>query len=159
MKENVLDILMYLFENHMDDDEEMEPDQASLHNELTEAGFEQQEITKAFTWLEGLNDLQDIAPSAPLKHGKTFRIFHPEELKRVDQQCQGFLVSLEQFGILDDISRELVLDRIMALDTPEIDLEQVKWIVLLVLFNQPGQEAAFAWMENLVFQEHEGTTH
>jgi len=30
---------------------------------------------------------------------------------------------------------------------------------LMVLFNQPGQEAAFAWMEDLVFDEAIGHLH
>lgn len=158
MKENVLDILIYLFENHLDN-EGPEPDQAALHYELTEAGFEPQQIHKAFSWLEGLSDLEGISPSLPSRPGQSMRQFSSYELARLDLSCQGFLVSMEQFGILDAVSRELVLDRIMALDSDEIDLDQVKWIVMLVLYNRPGQEAEFAWMENIVFQEHEGTLH
>jgi Smg protein len=40
----------------------------------------------------------------------------------------------------------------MALATDEIDLTQLKWIILMVLFNQPGQEEAYAWMEDLMFE-------
>jgi len=158
MKENVLDILIYLFENHLDV-EGPEPDQATLQDELTEAGFEPQQIHKAFNWLEGLSDLEGITPSQPRQPDSSYRVFSAHELSRLDMTCQGFLISMERFGILDSISRELVLDRIMALDSDDIDLDQVKWIVMLVLYNQPGQEAEFAWMENLVFQENEGTLH
>ena len=45
MKENVLDVLMYLFENYMDDETEMNPDRESLRVELQEAGFRRNEIT------------------------------------------------------------------------------------------------------------------
>jgi len=44
-----------------------------------------------------------------------------------------------------------VIDRIMALEAEDVDLEDLKWVVLMVLFNQPGQEANYAWMENLMF--------
>ena len=47
--------------------------------------------------------------------------------------------------------REIVIDRLLALDTDELDLEQVKWVVLMVLSSQPGQELAYARMEDLVF--------
>jgi Smg protein len=47
----------------------------------------------------------------------------------------------------------MVIDRVMALDADDIDLEQLKWVVLMVLFNQPGREGAYAWMEDLVFEE------
>ncbi|MDX1500482.1 MAG: DUF494 family protein, partial [Woeseiaceae bacterium] len=39
MKENVLDVLMYLFETYVDADEEPEADQNELRAELTRAGF------------------------------------------------------------------------------------------------------------------------
>ena len=43
----------------------------------------------------------------------------------------------------------------MALEDEEIDLDQLKWVVLMVLFNQPGRESAYAWMEDLVI-DHAG---
>ncbi len=39
---------------------------------------------------------------------------------------------------LDADQRELVLDRAMALDQDELDLDDLKWVVLMVLFNQPA---------------------
>ena len=44
----------------------------------------------------------------------------------------------------------------MALDTGDFDISQLKWVVLMVLFNQPGAEAAYAWMEDLVFDSLPG---
>ena len=62
-------------------------------------------------------------------------------------------------GVLDHSARELVVDRIMALDEDEVDMEHLKWVVLMVLFNQPGREEAYAWMEDLVFDENAGNLH
>jgi Smg protein len=39
----------------------------------------------------------------------------------------------------------------MALGHEELDLSQLKWIVLMVLSSQPGQELACSLMEDLVF--------
>ncbi len=66
---------------------------------------------------------------------------------------------LADSGILTPGNRELVIDRFMALEDEEADLETLKWVVLIVLFNQPGQEAAFAWMENLVFDDQPEFVH
>jgi Smg protein len=52
-----------------------------------------------------------------------------------------------------------VLDRVMALDQDEIDVDDLKWVVLMVLFNQPGAEAAFAWMENQIFGDEPEPVH
>ena len=40
MKENIFDVLMYLFENYMEDEIEMLPDSDVIRTELLEAGFE-----------------------------------------------------------------------------------------------------------------------
>ena len=47
----------------------------------------------------------------------------------------------------------------MALGNPDIDVEQIKWVVLMVLFSQPGQESAYARMEDLVFDEVASALH
>jgi Smg protein len=47
----------------------------------------------------------------------------------------------------------------MALESDEVDLDQLKWVILMVLFNQPGQEAAVAWMEDLVLDEVVAQVH
>ncbi len=153
MKEDVLDVLMYLFENYMDDDTATEADPETLKTQLREAGFLSTEINKAFAWLEDLAIMQDGDSLRPAKTARSIRVFNPIEEKKLDVECRGFLMFLEQMGVLNDASRELVIDRIMALESPDIDLEQVKWVVLMVLFNQPGLEEAFTWMENMVMEE------
>ncbi|PKL97179.1 MAG: hypothetical protein CVV17_12565, partial [Gammaproteobacteria bacterium HGW-Gammaproteobacteria-7] len=54
---------------------------------------------------------------------------------------------------------ELVLDRVMALDQDEVDLDDLKWVVLMVLFKQPGAEAACAWMESQIFSDDPEPVH
>ena len=58
MKENVLDVLMYLFETYVDTEEDPEPDQHELRSELARAGFGDSEIDRALEWLDGLTDQQ-----------------------------------------------------------------------------------------------------
>jgi Smg protein len=159
MKENVLDVLMYLFENYyMDDDSNLSPDRESLQVELLEAGFPYGEINKAFDWLDGLARYRkkDIAT---LPAARSMRLFTDDECVRLDTECRGFLLFLEQMDILDPPSRELIIERVMALDTDEIDITDLKWIILMVLFNEPGNEATCAWIEDLVFDNLAGSVH
>ena len=58
MKENVLDVLMYLFETYVDAEEEPEPDQNELRIKLASAGFGDTEIDRALLWLDALTDQQ-----------------------------------------------------------------------------------------------------
>lgn len=146
MKENVFDVLIYLFENYIEDDANMVSDPDVIRNELIEAGFPLSEISKAFLWLESLGEQQTVKTAA-----SACRIYCEEELSRLDVECRGFLLFLEQCAILTATSRELVIDRLMALEEDNITLDDLKWVVLLVLFSQPNEEVAFARMEDLVY--------
>ena len=70
-----------------------------------------------------------------------------------------FLLFMEQAGVLDGATRERVIDKVMALDAVGIELEQLKWVVLMVLFNQPGRESLSSWMEDLLIDHHAGMLH
>lgn len=150
MKENVFDVLMYLFENYIYDDEP-QPDRESLESELFEAGFQPLEIRKAFTWLDELARSREL-PSEGIDSSQAIRVFTDKEQAKIDTDTQGFLLYLEQVGVITVTSRELIIDRLMALDDEEIDPDLVRWVTLMVLYNQPGQEEAFAWMEDLLFE-------
>jgi Smg protein len=155
MKESVLDVLMYLFEHYLDEETEVDSDQESLRSELVGAGFPEAEIGKAFAWLEGLTAEHEEGGAIEVARVGSVRIYTGDEMGRLDTRCRGFLIFLEQVGVLDGLSRELVIDRVMALEDEEMDLDQLKWVVLMVLFNQPGRESAYAWMEDLVI-DHVG---
>jgi Smg protein len=158
MKENVLDVLMYLFETYVDTEEEPEADQNELRDELARAGFGDPEIDRALDWLDGLTDHQDsLAFNTQTKRGT--RIYNDFEQKRLDTVCRGYVTYLEQIGILSPPEREILIDRLLALESADIDEEQIKWVVLMVLFSQPGQEQAYARMEDLVFEESTGSIH
>ncbi len=150
MKETVLDVLMYLFENYQHGEFSDTDNQASLRDELAAAGFPADEVSHAFAWLDGLTDQRQ----RPLVFGPagSLRVFARQELARLTADCRGFLLYLEQLGILDGTAREVVIDRLMAIED-EIDLERVKWVCLLVLVNQPDAEEAFEHLEDLVYYQ------
>lgn len=158
MKESVLDVLMYLFESYIDDESDIDLDREALQSQLIEAGFHHREIEKAFDWLEGLAGCQEM-PRGDLPTPRTMRLYHASETRKLDRDCRGFLMFLEQTGILTPASRELVIDRVMALDDEQLDLEQLKWIILMVLFNLPGEEAAYSWLEGMVMEESSNYLH
>lgn len=153
MSDSVIDVLMFLFSQYIEEETELNPDRESLSEMLQDAGFRRNEIDKAFSWLDSLVAEEDVIPSAPRDH--SLRVYCDAELQRLDVECRGFLMFLEQSGILTPSSREVLLDRVLALEGDEaIELEQLKWIVMMVLFNQPGEEFAYAQMEELVFENN-----
>ena len=151
MTENLIDVLIYIYENYMDSEESVPVDQVTLEEELLQAGFQQGEVRKAFNWLDELAWRQGSLLEYGALPNHSMRIFSTEEQQKMDLEIQGMLLTLEQSGILDPMSRELVIERCMAIETEELTSDDVKWVVLLVLLNQPGQENAFALMEELVY--------
>jgi Smg protein len=148
----MIDVLMYLFENYFE--AQLEQDTVTL--ELSQAGFEPTEIQQAFRWLDGIVDLQNtFASPTP----GSLRHYLPHEVNKLNLASRGFLLFIEQLGILTPAARETVIDRAMALEFEEIDLSQLKWVVLMVLLSQPEQQAALAWMENFVHGESKGQLH
>jgi Smg protein len=148
---------MYLFESYVDSEDEPEPNRNELRDELERAGFGNREIDRALEWLDGLN-FADVAPQATSRSAG-IRLYDTAELQRFDAAARGYLLHLEQVGILPPDQRELVIDRLLALEYDEIEIEQIKWVVMMVLFSQPGNEQAYAQMEDLVFAEEPGWMH
>ena len=159
MKETVFDVLMYLFDNYFEDSLEMNPDQDSLKFELKQAGFADSQVNKAFDWLEGLASQKDLIQQGNLSENNTLRVFNDQEMEKLTTECRGFILFLEQTGVLDAYDREVVIDRLMALEAEEIDIQQLKWVVLMVLLNQPGKEAAFTWMEDIFMDDNHTGLH
>ena len=157
MKETVLDVLMYLFESFVDSEDEPEPNRNEIRDELERAGFGDREIDRALEWLDGLNFSDE--PPVPVASSAGVRIYDPVEVERFDVTARGYLLHLEQVGILPPPQREIVIDRLLALGSDEIDVEQIKWVVMMILFSQPGNEQAYAQMEDLVFAEEPGWMH
>ena len=158
MKESILDVLLYLFEHYFTDEADLLRDRDSLQAGLLQAGFSPTEVSKAFDWLDALAEQRPGPAAAPRARGPV-RLFAGPELDKLDQECRGFLLFLEQHGVLDAQQRELVVDRAMALDQDDLDLDDLKWVVLMVLFNQPGSEAAYAWMETQIFADEPEPVH
>jgi Smg protein len=156
MTGSVLDILIYVFDRYMLEETPEVPERDDLARDLERAGFEQENVERALDWLADLASERDN--SVPPAADTALRVFSEQELTRLSTDCRGFLLTLERLGILLPTQREIVIDRMLALDAEELDAEQLKWVVLMVLSSQPGQELAFERMENLV-TDGAGATH
>jgi len=156
---NIIDVLVYIFENYIDSETEEEMDQILLEEDLAEAGFPEIEIKKAFNWLDELAWQQGEEVIWSQTADQAFRIYCEKEKQQIDIKTQNFLYKLEQAKILTPLNRERVIERIMAIETPDLNLEDIKWIILLVLSNQPDQDVAFAIIQDLVYNDTIKTHH
>lgn len=147
---NILKVLTYLFDHFKVAEIRISHNPETLEVKLTEAGFLKSEISQVVHWLRTL-----LAPP-PVAQDISCRIYSPNECEKLNLECRSFLLFLEQLKVLNVITRELVINYVMATDTPKLTLEQLKVIVLMVLFKRPGQETAVAWMEKMFYEEMTG---
>jgi Smg protein len=129
----MFDILVFLFENYFHAG--AYPDQETLSKRLSAAGFDSQDISQALSWLSGLEHPDQVGGTR-LVGSDGFRYYTEQELSALSAEGRGFLMFLETAGVINALQREVIIERVLALDEPAADLEQVKLIVLMVLWNQ-----------------------
>jgi Smg protein len=164
MNGTVLDILLYVFDRYMLDEAPDVPEREALAQDLTRAGFGEANVERALDWLADLAGERGRTPlTGPIESGPrrkpSLRLYSPAEMARLSAGARGLLLSLEEIGILNSTQRELVIDRLLALEVEELSIEQLRWVVLMVLSSQPGQEQACARMETLVFDSDSSRAH
>lgn len=130
----MFDILVYLVENYFHSGQL--PDAETISKRLSAAGFEDDDISEALTWLSGFDQSSRVGNDAAFVHSRGFRIYADEELANLTAEARGFILFLEDSDIISAQQRELIIERVLALDEPGVDLERIKLIVLMVLWNQ-----------------------
>ncbi len=150
MENTVFDILVYVFDHYLFEEMPAIAERADIARDLESAGFRGANVERALDWLAELAD-ERSRPGLG-EDNRAFRLYTHEECARLDADARGLLLALERGGILSANQREIVIDRLLALDNEELSLEQVKWVVLMVLSCQPGEEAACERMEDMVFE-------
>src|SRR5262245_30703647 len=128
------DILAYLFENCQQ--AEITYDRERVAKKLSAAGFDDTDISEALHWLAGVMRAPQEGREPLPDLRRSFRAYAPRELAKLDAECRGFLITLEQGGILSPQMRELVIERSLAAGGDSLTLEQLKLVVLMVLWNQ-----------------------
>jgi len=148
---SVLKVLIYVYDNYMLADPAEIPERRHMLEDLQRRGFSVSEVVHAMEWLSALVSDQRASPGSGDAHPCAgLRVFAEGELARLSADSRAFLMLLDRQRVLTREQRELVIERALALDIQEVDVEQLKWVVLLVLSSQPGQELAFARFESVM---------
>ena len=140
---SVLDILIYVFDRYMLVETPAVPRREQLARDLERAGFAPAKVERALDWLTDLAFGPGREPTAAnCAQAQGVRVFSDGELMLLSTECRGLLLTLERARVLTPQQREIVIERMLALDADEPDTEQLKWVVLMVLSSQPECELA-----------------
>jgi Smg protein len=129
----MFDILLFLFESYFDIGSY--PDHDKLSVKLSAAGFEEDDINQALTWLSGLQQLTRTAYPESINHSG-IRLYTDFEEQRVGPEGLRFLSFWEHNKVITPIEREMIIDRVLALGRKSLSLDKLKLIVLMVLWSQ-----------------------
>lgn len=143
---------MYLFKNFARSSTKLRFDQTHVLNELEQRGFNRLFVEEAIDWLNGFHQAREQL-SGPLLTTDAIRHYAVEEREHIDPKGISFLHYLEQLHILDPITREVVIDRLMAFDIPMASIAKIKWVVFIALSNQPNKEIALSLLQNMVLSD------
>ncbi len=122
----MFEVLVYLYENYAfaSSQQTQWPDAEALTRKLSAVGFDEDEISEALEWLQGL----------------ARRSYAGFEVERLGHEAIGFLSFLEGQQQLSSSQREIVIERALAMastdDDWKVPLAKIKLIVLMVLWSQ-----------------------
>lgn len=116
---------------------------------LEAADLSKQDFDYALSWLEKFNKVEE--QKAGLS-AQAYRVFSPEECRKINTEGRNFLLQLLKFGAIDKGMLEQVMDCAMELEVVEIDLNQLKWMVVMLASAELKNQAYAEWLDYTILQ-------
>ncbi len=152
----MFEVLVFMFENYFAN--HAQPDSEVLTIELSAAGFAQSDIYGAVNWFDEMKTMLH-QPTAIYAHQDTAtRMFADIELKKINTESISFILFLQQAKVINDVERDLIIDRAMALKQEHIQIEEMRWITMIALWNA-GREKDYLFVEDAIFNPRGLTIH
>ena len=152
----MFEVLVFMFENYIAHHALLDDD--IMTQELSAAGFEQSNIVGAVDWFHEMKT-RLIEPPAVYAHQHTsMRLFSESEYKKISLESISFVIFLQQANVINDVERDIILDRAMALKQEQIKIEEMRWITMIALWNA-GREKDYLFVEDALFNPRGLTLH
>lgn len=124
-------------------------------DDLTKRGYSQSEISAAFSWLlENFPEHEGrIVVQLPASEGSR-RTLHDAERMMLTTEAQGYLMQLQELGLLDSKELETVIERAMSTGFDRLSVAEVREIVGSILFSH-----STSWNERRISFNNSETIH
>jgi Smg protein len=152
----MFDVLVYLYENY--GAFESCPDATALGRSLADAGFDDDEIREALSWLQGLARIVQDVDTLCLERASGLRVYAPTEIEQLGTPAIGFLMYLDSAAQLTAKQREIVIERALAITERPLSIATMKIIVLMVLWSHSA-DVDFLLLEELLDDNHQHPMH
>jgi Smg protein len=137
MKGKMFDVVSYITHRYGRAEEALE-NPGDLRDELADAGYREDEVERAFAWLRRLRAAGTAVRSLSALPSGALRVASAEEAQKLTPAARGYLLRLEQSGIIDLALRETVYERALTVDVATVDVPEVRVLVALLL-SAPGR--------------------
>ena len=109
-----------------------------LVTELMAAGFDADEISDAFAWMESvaLTKPEAQTASSPLREQLTYRIFSHEEQQALSDEASDFLVKMRTMGMASTEAYEEIISRAVSGAEGRIGLQEIRMIAAMTLLSR-----------------------
>jgi Smg protein len=64
---------------------------------------------------------------------------------------------MENMGQLSPSQREMVIDQVMSLEDSKLSMDDLKWVVMMVIGNSTDTSVPTQWLESIVFYDDNPT--
>ena len=149
----MLDLLIYLFENYISTKPKLNMNAITV--ELEEAGFNNKDISSAFDWF---NHLEKLSNGPELTNKNSIRVLSHKEYEKISKEGFTFLTFLLNAKILNPKEFEVILDQIMILNQKYINIDEMRWIVMMTLWKS-GKENSYLFVEDSLFHNKRTQLH
>ena len=149
----MLDLLIYLFENYISTKPKLNMNAITV--ELEEAGFNNKDISSAFDWF---NHLEKLSNGPKLTNKNSIRVLSHKEYEKISKEGFTFLTFLLNAKILNPTEFEVILDQIMILNQKYINIDEMRWIVMMTLWKS-GKENSYLFVEDSLFHNKRTQLH
>ena len=160
MTNNILDVLTFMFDflfESSEQDSAHELDDDLLKEHLSEAGFDAGRIDKALNWLENIAALQEGKLDTFVTIHNSVRIYSDAEQSKLNAKARGFIMFMENMGQLSAAQREMVIEQVMTLEDSALSMDDLKWVVMMVIGNSEEMVIPTQWLESIVFYDDNPT--
>lgn len=109
-------------------------------DQLLEAKVSDDEIAKFLNSMQRISELQATVQRLIPVGGFPVRIYSLFEMVKLDTSCRSYLLQLEHDSVLPPPLREVVIEQALSMEDVDMDIDRLRLLVTLVLFNQTGVE-------------------
>ena len=152
----MFEVLVFIFENYIA--HHALPDDDVMTQELSAAGFNQKDIQGAVGWFQEMKSMLTQPPAVYSHQHSAMRILTNSELKKINTESISFVLFLQQANVINDVERDLIIDRAMALKQGQVNIEEMRWITMIALWNE-GREKDYLFVEDALFNPRGLTLH